>query len=165
MNQFIFILSFFLVLAHLPLPAQFNSSLEMGAERLEKYWPLVKEKRLGLVVNQTSVVGQKHLVDSLVLKGADIVKIFAPEHGLRGDADAGELVKDGKDLKTGIPLISLYGNNKKPSNEQLMDVDVVIFDIQDVGVRFYTYISTLHYVMEACAENGKKLIILDRPNP
>jgi uncharacterized protein YbbC (DUF1343 family) len=131
--------------------------------------PLLNEKRIGIVANQTSVIYKKesytHLVDSLVSLNVDIKKVFAPEHGFRGKADAGELVKNGIDTKTGLPIISLYGKNKKPSNAQLKDLDVVIFDIQDVGARFYTYISSLHYVMEACAENNIKVIVLDRPNP
>jgi uncharacterized protein YbbC (DUF1343 family) len=106
-----------------------------------------------------------HLVDFLISRKVDVKKIFSPEHGFRGEADAGESVVSGKDVKTGLPLISLYGNNKKPTAEQLSDIDVILFDIQDVGVRFYTYISTLHYIMEAAAENGKKVIVLDRPNP
>src|SRR5690606_30645133 len=106
-----------------------------------------------------------HLVDSLVSSKINVIKVFAPEHGFRGTADAGEIIKDGKDLKTGLPLVSLYGKNKKPTQAQLADLDMVIFDIQDVGARFYTYISTLHYVMEACAEAGIPLLILDRPNP
>jgi len=111
------------------------------------------------------MIGDKHLVDSLISLGVNIVKVFSPEHGFRGEADAGEKVYSGIDPKTGLTLISLYGNNKKPKPSQLADVDVVIFDVQDVGVRFYTYISTLHYVMEACAEQGKSVIVLDRPNP
>ena len=118
-----------------------------------------------LVVNQTSTIGNTHLVDSLVKLKVNIVKIFGPEHGFRGTADAGEHIENGKDPKTGIPVISLYGDNKKPTPSQLADIDLVIFDIQDVGARFYTYISTLHYLMEACGENNKKVLILDRPNP
>ncbi len=123
------------------------------------------EGRVGLLVNQTSVTSGGHLVDELIEKGIDVKVIFAPEHGFRGEADAGAHVKNGVDTKTALPIISLYGNNKKPTAQQLRDVDVVIFDIQDVGARFYTYISSLQYMMEACAENNKKLIVLDRPNP
>ncbi len=122
-------------------------------------------KRVAIVGNQTSTIGNTHLVDTLLSLGITIQKVFSPEHGFRGDADAGEKVYSGIDPVTGIPLISLYGNNKKPKPSQLADIDVVLFDVQDVGVRFYTYISTLHYVMEACAENQKTLILLDRPNP
>ncbi len=148
-------------------------TLKVGAEQVTNYLPLLKGKRIALVVNQTSIIGNEsnhtHLVDSLVGlsegNGFSIKKIFAPEHGFRGTADAGEKVKDGKDTKTGLPIISLYGNNKKPSKEQLADIELVIFDIQDVGARFYTYISTMHYVMEACAESKIPVLILDRPNP
>jgi uncharacterized protein YbbC (DUF1343 family) len=139
--------------------------LIMGIAQLELLLPKLSGKRIALVVNNTSLLGKIHLADTLKSRGIVIQKIFAPEHGFRGTADAGETVKDGIDVKTGLPLISLYGNNKKPSAEQLKDVDVLVFDIQDVGVRFYTYISTLQYVMEACAEQNKKLIVLDRPNP
>lgn len=139
--------------------------VKVGAEQMEAYLPLLQNKNIALVVNQTSMVKQTHLVDTLISKGANIKQIFAPEHGFRGEADAGEVVKNGKDLKTGIDIVSLYGKNKKPSIEQLQDIDLVIFDIQDVGVRFYTYISTMHYAMEACAENNIPFLILDRPNP
>lgn len=141
----------------------------VGAEQFDIYLDKLKGKHVGLVVNQTSLVGtpykETHLVDSLLTLGIAVEKIFSPEHGFRGTADAGEKVKSGIDGKTGLPLISLYGNNKKPTPENLSGIDIIVFDIQDVGARFYTYISTLHYVMEACAENGKELIVLDRPNP
>ncbi|WP_423779095.1 exo-beta-N-acetylmuramidase NamZ family protein [Croceibacter atlanticus] len=144
-------------------------SVTVGANQFEEYLPLLKDKKVAIVGNQTSIVfknsGYVHLVDTLLSKGVTITKVFAPEHGFRGQADAGEKVNDSKDTKTGLPIISLYGNNKKPSVEQLNNVDVIVFDIQDVGARFYTYISTLHYIMEACAEQGKPLIVLDRPNP
>lgn len=138
-----------------------------GAEQMERLLPLLAGKRVALVVNQTSIVGSEkvHLLDTLVASGVQVKKVFAPEHGFRGNADAGETVKNGKDARTGVPILSIYGKNKKPAAEQLKDVDVVLFDIQDVGARFYTYISTMHYVMEACAENQKGLIITDRPNP
>jgi|GEM_PF-17788 len=141
------------------------SKVIVGAEQLEMLLPLLKEKRVGLVVNNTSFVKRTHLADTLFASGIQIKKIFGPEHGFRGDAADGDHVNDAVDAKTGAPVVSLYGKNNKPTAEQLSDLDVVIFDIQDVGARFYTYISTLHLVMEACAENGKKLIILDRPNP
>jgi uncharacterized protein YbbC (DUF1343 family) len=144
---------------------QQNSIITPGANRLEIYLPQLKGKSVAVFANQTSMVNNTHLVDTLLKSSINIKKIFGPEHGFRGNADAGELVSDGKDKKTGLPVISLYGNHKKPTKEDLIDVDVVIFDIQDVGVRFYTYISSLEYVIEACAENKKKLIILDRPNP
>ena len=136
-----------------------------GAEQLDKYLGLLKAKRVGIVCNQSSRIGNTLLVDSLLKLHVNIVKIFAPEHGFRGEAEAGEYVASGKDTQTGLPIISLYGKNKKPSTQDLSDVDVLLFDIQDVGVRFYTYISTLHYVMESAAENNKPLIVLDRPNP
>src|SRR5690554_1614321 len=144
-----------------------EGKIVVGAERFQVYSELLKEKNVGIVANQTSYLEneKQHLVDFLVSKKISVRKVFAPEHGFRGTADAGEHVKDGVDSKTGIPLISLYGNNKKPSQEQLKRIDVVVFDIQDVGARFYTYISTLHYVMEACAEAGIPVIVLDRPNP
>ena len=141
------------------------AKLQVGAAQLNKYLPLIKGKRIALVVNQTSTIGNIHLVDSLRSLGIDIVSIFAPEHGFRGKVDAGEQVADGKDLKTGIPLLSLYGKNKKPSAKQLAGIDWVLFDIQDVGARFYTYISTMHYVMDACAEYQVPFMVLDRPNP
>ncbi|MEM9824359.1 MAG: DUF1343 domain-containing protein, partial [Bacteroidota bacterium] len=136
-----------------------------GAEQIDRYLPKLSGKKIAMVVNQTSRVGDQHLVDALVQKGVQIKGIFAPEHGFRGKADAGEKVQDGKDAKTGVPLISLYGKKKKPGKEDLQGIDLVLFDIQDVGARFYTYISTMHYVMEACAENQLPLLILDRPNP
>ena len=136
-----------------------------GAERLDEYLPLIEGKRVAIVANQTSMVDRTHLVDTLMALGVDIAHVYAPEHGFRGDKDAGEHVTDEKDFKTGLDIFSLHGSSKKPRASSLEAVDVVIFDIQDVGVRFYTYLSTLHYVMEACAENGVKLIVLDRPNP
>lgn len=139
--------------------------IKVGAARLEQYLELINNKNIALVVNQTSTIGNIHLADTLQNLGVQIEKIFAPEHGFRGTADAGEKVKDGVDVKTGIPLISLYGKNKKPTAAQLKGIDLVIFDIQDVGARFYTYISTMHYVMEACAENRVEVLVLDRPNP
>jgi uncharacterized protein YbbC (DUF1343 family) len=143
----------------------FGNGVITGAEQSDKYLPLIQNKRVGMVVNHTSMVGKTHLVDFLLTKNVRVDKIFAPEHGFRGDASAGEEIKDGVDLKTGIPIISLYGQTKKPTFEHLKNLDVLIFDIQDVGCRFYTYISTLHLVIEACAENNLQLIVLDRPNP
>ncbi len=137
----------------------------VGAERLLEYIHLLKDKNVALVVNQTSRAKDQHLVDLLLAENINIKSIFAPEHGFRGKADAGEKIANGKDLKTGLPIISLYGKHKKPTSEDLKDIDIVVFDIQDVGARFYTYISTLHYVMEACAENNIKILVLDRPNP
>ncbi|WP_430466577.1 exo-beta-N-acetylmuramidase NamZ family protein [Winogradskyella ouciana] len=159
-----------------------DKAIVVGADQTEQYLPLLKGKRVGVVANQTSVIFKEiatsrkknetrndssfvHLVDSLLDLDINIKKVFSPEHGFRGTADAGEKVKDGVDTKTGLPIFSLHGKHKKPTKEQLEDLDIVVFDIQDVGVRFYTYISTLHYVMEACAENNVPLLILDRPNP
>ncbi|NQY05939.1 MAG: DUF1343 domain-containing protein [Flavobacteriaceae bacterium] len=151
-----------------------TTSIQTGAQQTSTYLSLLKGKKIGVVANQTSVIyhteqhseaKQTHLVDSLLSQNIEVIKVFAPEHGFRGKADAGEIVKDGKDTKTGLPILSLYGKNKKPSAEQLSGIDLMIFDIQDVGARFYTYISTLHYIMEACAENNISLLILDRPNP
>lgn len=169
-----------------------NESIIVGANRIEDYLPLLKEKRVGVVANQTSIIFKdsinlkikmnpnfvdeggnksfktsfyKHIVDSLLELKINLKKVFSPEHGFRGTADAGEKVKDGVDTKTGLPIFSLHGKHKKPTEAQLEDIDIMIFDIQDVGVRFYTYISTLHYVMEACAEQNIPLLILDRPNP
>lgn len=168
-------------------------SIKTGAENTEKYLTKIYGKRVGVLTNQTGIVlapikfeevvvevtddkevetktsgvklKQHHLVDFLLENNINVQKIYAPEHGFRGTADAGELIKDGKDNQTGLPIISLYGNNKKPSKEQLSGIDVMLFDLQDVGARFYTYISSLHYLMEACAENNIPLIVLDRPNP
>jgi uncharacterized protein YbbC (DUF1343 family) len=148
------------VQAEKPAPA-----LKIGAEQLNLYLPDLQGKRVALVVNNTSLVGKTHLVDTLLKLKVDIKKIFAPEHGFRGEAANGEQVANGVDTRTNLLIVSLYGKNKKPTPEQLADVDVLIFDIQDVGARFFTYISTMHYLMEACAENGKTLIVLDRPNP
>ncbi|SHE99297.1 Uncharacterized conserved protein YbbC, DUF1343 family [Mariniphaga anaerophila] len=142
-----------------------TSALKTGAEQPEKYLPILEQKKVGLVVNHTSRVGETHLVDFLKQQKVEVVKIFAPEHGFRGDASAGEKIEDGVDSKTGIPVVSLYGKNRKPLPEHLADLDILVFDIQDVGCRFYTYISTLHLVMEACAENEKPLVVFDRPNP
>ena len=136
-----------------------------AARQMNDYLPLLTAKHVGVVANQTSIIGSTHLVDSLVSRGINIVKIYTPEHGFRGAADAGAKVNSGKDEKTGISIVSLYGKTKKPTPEMLQGIDVMLFDLQDVGVRFYTYISTLTYVMEACAENNIPVIVLDRPNP
>ncbi|WP_324721489.1 exo-beta-N-acetylmuramidase NamZ family protein [Salinimicrobium sp. HB62] len=149
--------------------AETSQKLKLGAERTAFYLPFLKGKKVGLVGNQTSIIpteaGNVHLVDTLLALDVDLQKVFAPEHGFRGTADAGEAIEDGKDPRTGLPVISLYGNNKKPTPEQLEGLDILIFDLQDVGARFYTYISTLHYVMEAAAENGVQVMVFDRPNP
>ncbi len=151
--------------SNLPKTNVRSNKLMTGAEQTEKYLPLLKGKRVGMVVNPTSIIGNQTSVDSLLKRGVNIVKIFGPEHGFRGDASAGVHVDDAVDAKTGIKAISLYGKHSTPTKEDLADVDIMIFDIQDVGVRFYTYINTLQRVMEACAENNKEVMILDRPNP
>ncbi|WP_288980621.1 DUF1343 domain-containing protein [uncultured Flavobacterium sp.] len=163
-------------------------AFKTGAENFESYLPLLKDKRVGVVTNQTGIIKYESIemiyvqdtrikpqakltnkevsiVDFLLGQNINLQKIYAPEHGFRGTADAGELIVDGKDTKTNLPIISLYGNNKKPKPEQLEGIDILVFDLQDVGARFYTYISSLHYVMEACAENNIPLLVLDRPNP
>ncbi len=142
-----------------------SAQVVVGADQLDVLIPKLAGKNVALVVNHTSLVGDTHITDTLIASGIAIKKVFAPEHGFRGAAADGEKIADGTDAKTGLPIVSLYGSNRKPTPEQLADVDMVVFDIQDVGTRFYTYISTMHYVMEACAEQGKKMIILDRPNP
>lgn len=136
-----------------------------GADRTDVYLPLLKGKRVGMLVNQTSIIGSSHLVDSLLKRDVKIVKIFSPEHGFRGEADAGEKLGNTVDKKTGLPIVSLYGKHRKPDAKDLADVDLLIFDLQDVGVRFYTYISSLEELMEAAAEHRKPLLVLDRPNP
>ena len=141
------------------------TTVTIGAQQFEKYLPLLKNKRVGIVTNITGLVSKTSIVDTLLKLKVKVKKIFGPEHGFRNDADAGAFVKNKKDSKTGLVVISLYGANKKPSKEQLKDIDVLVYDIQDIGARFYTYISTMTYAMEACAENGKEFIVLDRPNP
>ncbi|WP_293298163.1 DUF1343 domain-containing protein [Pedobacter sp. UBA4863] len=142
-----------------------NAGIKTGAEQTELYLPLIKGKRVAILANQTSIIGKTHLVDSLQKLGVNIVKVFGPEHGFRGNASAGAKVSDEIDQRTGIPIISLYGKKNKPSKEDLADVDILIYDLQDVGVRFYTNINALSRLMEACEESKKTLLILDRPNP
>jgi len=156
---------FLLIFCCILFSCQKEEKLKLGAERTDSYLPLLKEKKIAIVGNQSSTINATHLVDSLLSLEVDVVKVFSPEHGFRGTADAGTKVKDGIDVKTGIPIISLYGKNRKPQKKQLEGIDILLFDIQDVGARFYTYISTLHYVMEAAAENNIQVIVLDRPNP
>lgn len=145
--------------------ASLSQEIITGADQTEKYVPYLKGKRVGVVANQSSVIGEKSIVDSLLGLGIRIVKVFGPEHGFRGNASNGAVVGDEKDAKTGLPIISLYGRNEKPTKEQLAGIDIMVFDIQDVGCRYYTNINTLEHVMEACAENNLELLILDRPNP
>ena len=156
---------FLLIFCCLLFSCKKETNIILGAEKTESYLPLIKDKKIGVISNQTSMIASAHLVDSLLSLNVEIVKVFSPEHGFRGDADAGTKVEDGIDVKTGLPIISLYGKNKKPYSKQLEGIDILLFDIQDVGARFYTYISTLHYVMEAAAENNIQVIVLDRPNP
>lgn len=159
----IFLFSCFFLQIHV-VCAQ-NTKIIPGAERTELYFKYCENNSVGIVSNQTSLVGNKHVVDFLLSENVNVTKIFCPEHGFRGDAGAGELISDGMDEITGLPIISLYGNNKKPTQKQLENIDIMLFDLQDVGVRFYTYISTLTYIIEACAEADIPVIILDRPNP
>lgn len=156
-----------LLLFSLPLSLLQAVSLQTGADQVDKVVALLKNKRVGLVVNHTSLISDKqvHLLDTLLKRGVRVVTVFAPEHGFRGDADAGETFSNSRDSRTGLPIISLYGKNKKPSKEQLSGLDVIVFDIQDVGTRFYTYISTMYYVMQTCSEAGVGMVVLDRPNP
>jgi uncharacterized protein YbbC (DUF1343 family) len=145
---------------------EYANRIITGAEQTEKIKDFVKNRRIGLIMNQTSILPDgTHLLDALLKDGLNIKKVFAPEHGFRGTDDAGAAIKNSLDRKTGIPVVSVYGKNRKPTAEQLADIDVIIFDIQDVGARFYTYISTMHYAMEACAEMNREFIVLDRPNP
>ena len=143
------------------------SPVTVGAERMELLLPTLQGKRVALMVNQSSLVGSTgtHLVDTLLSQGVNIVRLFVPEHGLRGKVDAGKNVRSGVDEKTGLPVVSLYGQRKRPTPEMLADIDLLVFDLQDVGTRFYTYISSMHYLMEACAEEGKTFVVCDRPNP
>ena len=142
-----------------------SSQIKVAAERTNIYIPILQQQKVAIVGNQSSMIKNTHLVDSLLSRKVNIVKVFSPEHGFRGTADAGAKIEDGTDVKTGLQIISLYGKNKKPTPQQLQGIDIILFDIQDVGARFYTYISTLHYVMEAAGENNIKVIVLDRPNP
>ncbi len=142
-----------------------DADVDLGAEQMSMYLPMLTGKRVAIVANHTSLVNKKHLVDTLRSRKVNVVKVFAPEHGFRGAGDAGEKIASGKDETTGLPVVSLYGDNKKPTPAQLAGIDIVVFDIQDVGARFYTYISTLSYVMEACAEQKIPVLVLDRPNP
>ena len=146
-------------------PLASGSNIKTGAERLELYLPFIKDKKVGLVVNHSSLIKRTHLLDTLLTYDVEVTMIFSPEHGFTGTASAYESIRDERDLESGILIRSLYGKNKKPMASDLEDLEVVLFDIQDVGARFYTYLSTMHYVMEACAENNVPFIVLDRPNP
>ncbi len=157
------LLIFLLLFSHVGFAAP--PVIHPGAEQINAYLPMLQGKRVGVFANQTSLIGKKHLIDVLLAHGINVTKIFVPEHGFRGDADAGNHIKNSVDAKTGIPIISLYGSKLKPTATDLADVDILVFDIQDVGVRFYTYISSLQKYMEAAIENDKPLIVLDRPNP
>ncbi len=162
---FILLLACLIITMPLWLMAQNKKEILPGAYQSEMYIPLLLNKRVGVFTNHTAIVNKKHLIDTLLMQGIHIQKIFTPEHGLRGTADAGEETKDGNDPKTGIKIVSLYGKKYGPDAADLEDIDILVFDIQDVGTRFYTYISSLQYFMEAAKENNKPLIILDRPNP
>lgn len=162
---FLFLLIFSTTYLISQVGTQKYNSIITGAQQTDLYLQRLKNKKIAIVTNASGIIGNKHLVDTLLKHKIKIVKIFGPEHGFRGTADAGEKVKSGKDAITNITVVSLYGTHKKPTKEDLKGIDIVIYDIQDVGVRFYTYISTMSYVMEACAENNKELIIFDRPNP
>lgn len=163
MRIFYFLIIFSLIKAS--CIAQFNQVILPGAEQSEQYLKLLKGKNAGVVANHTSLVGEIHLVDFLISRKINIERIYSPEHGFRGTEDAGAEIESGVDKKTGIHIVSLYGKRKKPTAEDLEGIDIMIFDLQDVGVRFYTYISTMHYVMEACAEKNIPMVVLDRPNP
>jgi uncharacterized protein YbbC (DUF1343 family) len=162
-----YILSILFLLGTFISPAQlrYSRTIVTGAEQTALYFPSLRGKKVALLVNQTSRIGKTHLVDSLLKAGIQVVRIFAPEHGFRGGADAGATIKNGVDSATGIPVTSMYGPNKKPEKQTLNNIDVVVFDIQDVGARFYTYISSMQYMMEACADAGIPMLVLDRPNP
>lgn len=169
-NLLTFIFAFFAISVNAqqhikPLEIVCDSTVLNGAERINEYLPLLQNNRVGIVANHTSMVGNKHLVDTLLSLGVDISAVFAPEHGFRGNHADGAIIKTYIDSITKIPIVSLYGSSLRPEKKDLSSIDIIIFDIQDVGARFYTYISTMHYMMEACAENNIKMIVFDRPNP
>ena len=169
-TNLIFFLSFCLVIisnakSQKQLAIKDYSTVVIGAQQFDTFLPLMKGKRIGVITNNTGLVGKVSIVDTLISLNVLVKKIFGPEHGFRGNTEAGEHIASDTDFKTGLPVVSLYGSNKKPKPEQLSGLDILVYDIQDIGTRFYTYISTLTYVMEACAENKKQLIVLDRPNP
>jgi len=154
-----------MIFTHGGVAQEIIGQVTVGAERMGVYLPMMEGKRVGLVVNHSSLVQGTHLIDTLLARGVQVVRLFSPEHGLQGKADAGEVVRSGRNTRTGLPVVSLYGKTKKPLPRHLADIDLIVFDIQDVGARFYTYLSTLHYVMEACAEAGIPVVVFDRPNP
>lgn len=168
---FLFLLVFIFEIINESIAQQVNNNVLkaedaiVGSSRLELYINKLEDKNVGVIANQTSIINGTHLIDTLISKGVNVIKIFTPEHGFRGTADEGASINNSIDEKTQLPIISLYGNNKKPNETQLKDIDILIFDLQDVGTRFYTYISTMTYIMEAAAENNIPLIVLDRPNP
>ena len=166
-RRILFLPLVFLLLTIYTAVAQGSNNLILGADRIEIIKEILNDKRIGLVVNQTSILSETktHLLDTLLAEGLDIKKVFAPEHGFRGNLEPGTHVESGIDAKTGISIVSVYGNNNRPTSAQMSDIDVLVFDIQDVGTRFYTYISTMHYMMDACAEHRKEFVVLDRPNP
>lgn len=143
----------------------YNDEIIVGASRLDQYLPILKDKKIAVLANHSSLIGETHLIDSLLSLDISIVKVFAPEHGFRGNKSDGATINDSKDEKTGLPIVSIYGKNKYLPKEHLSDVDILLFDIQDVGVRFYTFISAMHYAMKACAESNTAFMVLDRPNP
>jgi uncharacterized protein YbbC (DUF1343 family) len=163
LTRFMLVILIFLITNLTTVNAQ--EHIVVGAEDMSNYLPLLKNKQIAIVANQTSLVNGKHLLDTLTQLGINVKKVFCPEHGFRGTVSAGEKIADDVDSKTGIPVKSLYGNNKKPTTKDLQDIELVLFDLQDVGARFYTYISTMHYVMQACAEQNIAFVVLDRPNP
>jgi len=164
LKKFIYLLTFINLNACLCNNPE-SGKIICGAENMEEYLSLIRGKKVSIVANQTSMAGNTHLVDTLLKLEVNVIRIFSPEHGFRGTIEAGGLIDDEHDIKTGLPVFSLYGKSKEMPEDQLEDIDVVLFDLQDVGARFYTYISTMYYVMKACAMTGKKLVILDRPNP
>lgn len=155
----------YLLIIAVPCSHAQQSKIKVGAQRTELYLPMLKGKKVGVLTNNTGMIGQTHLVDSLCRLGVDVRVVFAPEHGFRGEADAGEKVGSSKDAKTGVEIVSIYGANKIPKDKDVKALDVVVFDIQDVGLRYYTYLSSMHYMMQAAARNGVPMIVLDRPNP
>ena len=164
-SSFIGIFLILVLTSYCQEPQKRTEKVIPGAEQSEVYLPLLKGKRVGLVINHTAMVGKQHLLDFLTGQKINVVTVFAPEHGYRGEAADGDIIRDGKDEKTGVRVVSLYGENRKPTPEQLKQTDIIVYDIQDVGCRFYTFLSTLFYIIEACAENNVPLIVFDRPNP